>query len=110
MSANNASPSKFSGLLPAKKTAEATVPPASPEKAAAPSTVGPKATSKSKDPAWKPFTLLLKKETHAEASYLLKKLDTGEDMSELANGCLRTGSRPTSRTTACLYMFMRLNF
>jgi hypothetical protein len=85
MSAHNASPSKFSGLLPAKKsTAEAAVPPAPPGTAVVSSTASPRATSKSKDPAWKPFTLILKKETHAEASYLLKKLDTGEDMSELA--------------------------
>jgi hypothetical protein len=40
--------------------------------------------SKSSDPAWKPYTLMLKKESHTQASILLKKFDTGEDMSDLA--------------------------
>lgn len=43
-----------------------------------------KPRSKSSDPAWKPYTLMLKKETHTQASILLKRFDTGEDLSDLA--------------------------
>lgn len=49
--------------------------------------VGPvrvKPRSKSSDPAWKPYTLMLKKDTHTQAGILLKRLDTGEDMSDVA--------------------------
>ena len=43
-----------------------------------------KPRSKRSDPAWKPYTLMLKSETHTEASIILKRLDTGQDLSELA--------------------------
>ena len=40
--------------------------------------------SKRSDPAWKPYTLMLKTETHKEASLILKRMDTGQDLSDLA--------------------------
>ena len=39
--------------------------------------------TKSKDPAWKAYSLFLKKETHSEMNFLLRKQDAGEDMSDL---------------------------
>jgi hypothetical protein len=49
---------------------------------AAPVRVRPR--SKRSDPAWRPYTLMLKIETHTEASIILKRLDTGQDLSDLA--------------------------
>ena len=40
--------------------------------------------SKRSDPAWRPYTLMLKIATHTEASIILKRLDTGQDLSDLA--------------------------
>jgi hypothetical protein len=40
--------------------------------------------SKRSDPAWRPYTLMLKTATHTEASIILKRLDTGQDLSDLA--------------------------
>jgi len=42
-----------------------------------------KQITKSKDPAWKAYSLFLKKETHAEMNFILRRLDSGEDMSDL---------------------------
>ena len=42
-----------------------------------------KAVIKSKDPAWKGYSLFLKKDTHSEMNFLLRRLDAGEDMSDL---------------------------
>jgi len=42
-----------------------------------------KKVSKSQDPDWKAYSLFLKKETHSEMNFLLRKLDDGEDMSDL---------------------------
>lgn len=50
-------------------------------------TVGParvKPRSKRSDPAWRPYTLMLKSETHTEAGIILKRMDTGQDLSDLA--------------------------
>ena len=44
------------------------------------------ALTKSKDPAWKAYSLFLKKETHSEMNFLLRKKDAGEDMSDLVQG------------------------
>jgi hypothetical protein len=40
--------------------------------------------SKRSDPAWRPYTLMLKTETHTEAGIILKRMDTGQDLSDLA--------------------------
>jgi hypothetical protein len=40
--------------------------------------------SKRSDPAWRPYTLMLKSETHTQAAIILKRMDTGEDLSDLA--------------------------
>ena len=40
--------------------------------------------SKRSDPAWRPYTLMLKSETHKEAGIILKRMDTGQDLSDLA--------------------------
>jgi hypothetical protein len=53
-----------------------------PQRAAAPVRVKPR--SKRSDPAWRPYTLMLKSETHTEASIILKRMDTGQDLSDLA--------------------------
>ncbi|SNT44331.1 hypothetical protein SAMN05421770_1194 [Granulicella rosea] len=39
--------------------------------------------TKSKNPAWKAYSLFLKKETHSEMNFILRRLDSGEDMSDL---------------------------
>jgi hypothetical protein len=49
---------------------------------AEPSRIRPR--SKRSDPAWRPYTLMLKSETHKEASIILKRMDTGQDLSDLA--------------------------
>jgi hypothetical protein len=49
-----------------------------------------KPLAKSKDPNMKGFTIILTIDTHADASSLLKKLRTGEDMSELVERLLAT--------------------
>lgn len=40
--------------------------------------------SKRSDPAWRPYTLMLKSATHKEASILLKRMDSGHDLSDIA--------------------------
>jgi hypothetical protein len=40
--------------------------------------------SKHSDRAWRTYTLMLKSETHTEAAIILKRLDTGQDLSDLA--------------------------
>ena len=42
-----------------------------------------KPLSKTQDHDWKGFFVFLKKETHTEANYLLRKQDAGEDFSDL---------------------------
>ena len=49
-----------------------------------------KPLAKSKDPNMKGYTLILNIDTHADASSLLKKLRTGEDMSELVERLVAT--------------------
>ncbi len=39
--------------------------------------------TKSRNPAWKAYSLFLKKETHSEMNFLLRRQDKGEDMSDL---------------------------
>ena len=36
------------------------------------------------DPAWRAYTLMLKSETHTEAAIILRRLDNGQDLSDLA--------------------------
>jgi hypothetical protein len=43
-----------------------------------------KLQSKRADPAWKPYTLMLKIKTHAEADIILRRMDTRKDLSDLA--------------------------
>ncbi len=47
-----------------------------------------KALAKSKDPNMKGYTLILNIDTHTDASSLLKKMRTGEDMSDLTERLL----------------------
>lgn len=42
-----------------------------------------KPAPKSKDPEWKGYSLFLKKETHAEMNFLLRRREPKEDMSDL---------------------------
>lgn len=53
-----------------------------PRTAAEPIRIRPR--SKRSDPAWRPYTLMLKSETHKEAGIILKRMDTGQDLSDLA--------------------------
>lgn len=55
------------------------------EPQAAPSPTKPKKVplAKSNDPAWKAYSLFLKKKTHSEMNFLLRRQDKGEDMSNL---------------------------
>ena len=48
----------------------------------APARVRPR--SKRSDPAWRAYTLMLKSETHTKAGIILKQMDTGQDLSDLA--------------------------
>ena len=43
-----------------------------------------KPRSKRSDPAWRAYTLMLKSETHTKAGIILKQMDTGQDLSDLA--------------------------
>lgn len=53
-----------------------------PRAAAEPIRIRPR--SKRSDPAWRPYTLMLKSETHKEAGIILKRMDRGQDLSDLA--------------------------
>jgi hypothetical protein len=82
--------SKFEGVLNRKTPAQSepsessTQPPApTAAKPAAPKTPAKK-LAKTKDPDWKGYTLILKIDTHTDASAILRKQRTGEDMSDLA--------------------------
>jgi hypothetical protein len=72
-----AEPSKYS------KTLDALNQPHAPQRASvAPVRVKPR--SKRSDPAWRAYTLMLKSDTHTKAGIILKQMDTGQDLSDLA--------------------------
>ena len=54
---------------------------------AAPTSKG-RAPGKRSDPAWKQHTVMLKRETHLEATDLLRRQEDGQDISELLQGLL----------------------
>jgi hypothetical protein len=75
--------SKWNKTLDALKQTQASSPVNEPQHATAePVRVRPR--SKRSDPAWRPYTLMLKSETHTEAAIILKRLDNGQDLSDLA--------------------------
>lgn len=75
--------SKWNKTLDALKQTQASSPVNEPQRATAdPVRVRPR--SKRSDPAWRPYTLMLKSETHTEAAIILKRLDNGQDLSDLA--------------------------
>jgi hypothetical protein len=78
--------SKYSKTLNALKQTQQ--PPGqldAPERASAtPPPVRVRPRSKRSDPAWRPYTLMLRSETHTKAGIILKQMDTGEDLSDLA--------------------------
>jgi len=43
-----------------------------------------KQRSKRADPAWKPYTIMLRSKTHNEADIILRRMNTGQDLSDLA--------------------------
>lgn len=43
---------------------------------------------KRSDPAWKPYTVLIRKETHKSVSRRLQDMDVGQDLSELVDELL----------------------
>ena len=45
-------------------------------------------TGKRSDPAWKPYTVLIRKETHKGVSRRLQDMDVGQDLSELVEELL----------------------
>jgi hypothetical protein len=93
-----ASKTKYDGLLkrtePAQSEPFEETPKASEDSPATPTVRKPgrptKPLAKSKDPNMKGFTIILTIDTHADASSLLRKLRTGEDMSELVERLLAT--------------------
>lgn len=86
--------SKFEGVLNRKTPAESepsgppspqsTAPKTSKPVASKPPAAPTKKLAKTKDPDWKGYTLILKIDTHTDASAILRKQRTGEDMSDLA--------------------------
>lgn len=75
--------SKWNKTLDALKQTQASSQAKAPQRTTAePIRIRPR--SKRSDPAWKPYTLMLKTETHKEASLILKRMDTGQDLSDLA--------------------------
>jgi hypothetical protein len=90
--------SKFAGAL-ARLKQPAAVPqpePAAPEhlpaQEPAPSVVGRgkgrPATGKRSDPDWNRYTILLRRQTHKQASRRLQDMETGQDLSELVDELL----------------------
>lgn len=77
-----AEPSKYGKALDALKKSQPTGQPDAPLRAAELVRIRPR--SKRSDPAWKPYTLMLKSATHTEAGIILKRMDTGQDLSDLA--------------------------
>jgi hypothetical protein len=75
--------SKWNKTLDALKQPKASSQDKEPQQATAePVRIRPR--SKRSDPAWRSYTLMLKSETHKEASIILKRMDTGQDLSDLA--------------------------
>ena len=75
--------SKWDKTLDALKPTKTSSPVNEPPRAIAePMRIRPR--SKRSDPAWRPYTLMLKSETHKEASIILKRMDIGQDLSDLA--------------------------
>ena len=75
--------SKWNKTLDALKQPKASNQNKEPQRATAePVRIRPR--SKRSDPAWRAYTLMLKSETHKEASIILKRMDTGQDLSDLA--------------------------
>jgi hypothetical protein len=93
-----ASKTKYDGLLKRTEPAQSEPvdeTPKAPEAASMPPAARKpgrptKPLAKSKDPNMKGFTIILTIDTHADASSLLRKLRTGEDMSELVERLLAT--------------------
>ena len=84
---------KYDGILKRTEPAQSEPTPAAPEPDPMPAPARrpgrpTKPLAKSKDPNMKGYTLILNIDTHADASSILKKLRTGEDMSELAERLL----------------------
>jgi hypothetical protein len=86
--------SKFEGVLNRKTPAQSEPSETSSTQTPAPTAAKPaapkppatpaKKLAKTKDPDWKGYTLILKIDTHTDASAILRKQRTGEDMSDLA--------------------------
>jgi hypothetical protein len=78
-----AEPNKYGKALDALKQSQPTGQTDTPPQVAAePVRIRPR--SKRSDPAWKAYTLMLKSKTHTEAGIILKRMDTGQDLSDLA--------------------------
>lgn len=76
--------SKWSKTLGALKQSQASSPAPDPQHPAAEPVRRVRPRSKRSDPAWRPYTLMLKTETHTEAAIILKRLDNGQDLSDVA--------------------------
>jgi hypothetical protein len=77
--------SKYSKTLDALKQSQPQLPaPLNKPQHATDAPVRVKPRSKRSDPAWRPYTLMLKSETHTKAGIILKQMDTGQDLSDLA--------------------------
>jgi hypothetical protein len=79
---------KFSGIRAEIEKAKQTPPtPGRPEALPAPTGKG-RAPGKRSNPAWKQHTVMLEKENHLAALDILRRQDTGKDISDLLNGLL----------------------
>ena len=58
-----------------------------------------RAPGKRSDPAWKQHTVMLKRETHIEVCDILRRLEDGQDVSELLQGLLEQWVKRQRRDT-----------
>jgi hypothetical protein len=81
--------SKFAGLGAAIKEAQQQPPDqTAPQRADRVKRGKGRAAGKRSDPAWRQHTVMLKRETHIEASDILRRQEDGQDISELLQSLL----------------------
>jgi hypothetical protein len=82
---------KFSGIRAEIEKAKQN-PPTAAGRTEAPTSAAPtgkgRAPGKRSNPAWRQHTVMLEKETHLAALDILRRQDTGKDISDLLNGLL----------------------
>lgn len=79
---------KFSGLGAAIKEAQQSPVQIEPQRSERVKRSKGRPIGKRSDPAWRQHTVMLKRETHIEASDILRRQDDGQDISELLQSLL----------------------